>query len=69
MGLVKEAAHQTIKRRSDEPRLEIGDRVSVREGVIGVVLARYTPSGEENEVCYVVEVVPDEGEKGKPRKP
>lgn len=64
MGVMRESPpHHTIKRRSDEPRLEIGDRVSVREGVIGVVLARYTPSGGGNEVRYIVEVVSDEGEK------
>lgn len=67
MGMEKETPpHQTIKRRSDEPRLEIGDRVSVREGVIGVVLARYTPSGGGNEVRYIVEVISDEGEKNLP---
>jgi hypothetical protein len=70
MEAVKEAPpHQTIKRRSDEPKLQIGDKVLVKDGVIGVVLARYRPSGGQNEVCYVVEVLSDEGEKPRPRKP
>ena len=68
MEVVKEAPpHQTIKRRSDEPKLQIGERVSLKDGGIGVVLARYTPSGGQNEVCYVVEVLSNEG--GRPRKP
>jgi len=65
----EEPPHQTIKRRSDEPKLQIGEKVLVKEGVIGVVLARYTPSGGHNEVCYVVEILSDESEKGKARKP
>jgi hypothetical protein len=43
-GKVKEAPpHKTLIRRSDEPKLEIGDLVSIREGVVGVVLARFNP--------------------------
>ena len=66
MELVKEASHQTIRRRSDEPKLEIGDRISIREGVTGMVLARYTPSGGKNEVCYIVELLSNRGEKCAP---
>jgi len=66
MELVKEAPHQTIRRRLDEPKLEIGDRVSIKDGVNGVVLARYTPSGGRNQVCYIVEVMSEEGEKERP---
>jgi hypothetical protein len=61
--LVKEAPHQTIRRRLDEPRLEIGDRVLIKDGMNGVVLARYTPSGGRNQVCYIVEVISAEDEK------
>jgi len=46
---------QTIKRRSDEPKLEIGATIEIKEGVIGVVVARYTPSGGRSEVHYIVE--------------
>ena len=53
MEVVKEAPHQTITRRWDEPRLEIGDTILVKEGVVGVILARYTPSGDaRNDVRY-----------------
>ncbi len=70
MEVVKESPpHHTIKRRSDEPKLQIGDRVSVKEGVIGVVLARYTPSGGGNEVRYVVEIISDDGNKIPPSTP
>lgn len=70
INLVKEEPppHYTIKRRSDEPKLQIGDRVSFKDG-IGVVLARYTPAGRQNEVCYIVEIIADQSEKGKARKP
>ncbi|HEX3742797.1 MAG TPA: hypothetical protein VHW09_02660 [Bryobacteraceae bacterium] len=60
----KEAARQTIRLRPDEPKVEIGDSIPVKEGVIGVVIARYTLSGDErNEVSYVVELRSDGGEK------
>ena len=64
---VKEATRQTLIRRSDEPKLEIGDTVLINEGVMGVVLARFTPSGERrNEVHYIVQLKPDDTEKGRP---
>ena len=70
MELVKEAPpHHTIRRRSDEPKLQIGERVSLKDGQIGVVLARYTPVGAPNEVRYVVESLSAEGGKGNARKP
>jgi hypothetical protein len=64
-GKVKEAPpHKTLIRRSDEPKLEIGDLVSIREGVVGVVLARFNPSGERcNEVHYIVELRPETGKR------
>lgn len=66
-GEVKEATRQTLIRRSDEPKLEIGDTVLIKEGVVGVVLARFTPSGERrNEVHYIVQLKPDDTEKGRP---
>ena len=57
-GQMKEATRQTLTRRSDEPTtLEIGDTVPIRDGVVGVVVARFAPSGERrNEVHYVVEL-------------
>jgi hypothetical protein len=51
---VKEAPLQTISRSSDEPKLEIDDTIEIKDGVIGVVLARYTPSGR-NEIHYIVQ--------------
>jgi hypothetical protein len=49
--------HRTITRRSDEPQLEIGDKIPMGEGVVGVVLACYTRSSDaRNEVYYVVEL-------------
>jgi hypothetical protein len=38
-GQMKEATRQTLIRHSDEPKLEIGDTVLIKEGVVGVVLA------------------------------
>jgi hypothetical protein len=61
-GQMKEATRQTLTRRSDEPTLEIGDAVPIRDGVVGVVVARFAPSGERrNEVHYVVELKADGG--------
>jgi hypothetical protein len=63
---VKDASRQTITRRSDEPKLKIGESVPVKEGVIGVVVARYTPSGDNrNEVHYIVELRSDEAAVGR----
>jgi hypothetical protein len=69
MGLVKEAPRHTIRCRSDEPKLELGETISLNEGVAGVVLARYIPSGRPNEVCYILEVMSGEREKAKSQRP
>jgi hypothetical protein len=59
-------SRQTITRRPDEPKLEIGDTVPVKDGVVGVVLARFTPSGDrKNEVHYIVEVNTNDSAGGK----
>ena len=60
MGQMKESPRQTIRRRSGERRLEIGDTVSIKEGVVAVVVARYRPSGTTDQVHYVVELRPEE---------
>jgi hypothetical protein len=65
MDLVKEAQRQTLIRRPDEPKLEIGDVVTIKPGVAGVVVARFIPSGEKSgevhdEVHYIVELRSDE---------
>ena len=49
---MKELPRQTITRRSDEPKLNIGDTVTIREGVIGVVIARYTHRDVEPGVIH-----------------
>ena len=57
---MKEPQRQIIVRGPDEPRLELGDIVGVKEGVVGVVLARFIRSGEvRNEIHYIVELRPD----------
>jgi hypothetical protein len=54
---VKQAPHRTVTRRFDEPKLEIGDAIPIEEGLVGVVLARYTRSGDAgNDVHYIVEL-------------
>ncbi len=59
---MKDAPRQTLIRRSDEPKLEVGDVVPIKDGVVGVVLARFKPSGERrNEVHYIVELKPEKG--------
>ena len=45
----------TIKRRSDEPKVEIGDTILMRDGVNGTVLARYTPTAHKDEIRYIVQ--------------
>jgi hypothetical protein len=57
MGEVKQAPYRTVTRRCDEPKLEIGDTISIEEGLVGVVLARYMRSGDaRNDVHYIVEL-------------
>jgi hypothetical protein len=63
--LMKEVPRHTLIRRPGEPKLEVGDTVPIKEGVVGVVLARFTPSGERiNEVRYIVELKPDQSQPG-----
>jgi hypothetical protein len=58
---MKESSQQTIIRGSEEPKLQIGDTVLIREGVFGLVLARFAPSGEKrNEVHYIIELKHDQ---------
>ncbi len=38
MRLVGEGPVQTIKRRLDEPKLQLGDNVSLNDGAVGVVV-------------------------------
>jgi hypothetical protein len=58
-GQVDEPPRRTITRRSDEPKLEIGEIIPIKEGVIGIVHARYVPSNKADEVHYIVELRPD----------
>lgn len=37
----------------------MGEVIPIREGVIGIVLARYLPSNKPGEVHYIVELRPD----------
>jgi hypothetical protein len=57
---VEDAPLRTIKRRIDEPKLAVGDTVVLKDGTVGVVVARYIPSGHPDEVRYVLRV---EGER------
>ena len=57
MGAMKQAPYRTVTRRLDEPKFEIGGTISIEEGLVGVVLARYTKSGDaRNDVHYIVEL-------------
>jgi len=57
MGELKQAPHRTVTRRWDEPKLEIGDKISMEEGLVGMVLARYTrPGNARHDVHYIVEL-------------
>jgi hypothetical protein len=52
-----DAPGQTLIRRYDESKLEIGDAVPIKDGIIGVVVARFTPFGENRgELHYIVEL-------------
>ena len=56
MGELKQVPHRTVTRRWDEPKFEIGGTITI-EGLVGVVLARYTRSGDaRNDVHYIVEL-------------
>ena len=57
---MKEPTRQTIVRRADEPKMELGDTIPIKEGEVGVVLARFIRSGDElKKVHYIVELRPD----------
>jgi hypothetical protein len=61
---MKEAPRQTLMLRSDEPKLEVGDTVPIKEGVVGVVLARFTPSGERSNEIHILELKADQSQPG-----
>ena len=60
---MEEQPLETIKRRSDEPKLEIGDEVLLKDGDVGIVLARYVPSSHPDQVRYIVQVPPNKHHK------
>ena len=67
MGEVKQPSpHRTVTGRGDEPKLEIGDKIQIEEGVFGVVLACYIRTGKQNQVCYIVEILSNGAEKPTP---
>ena len=41
---MKEAPRQTLIRRSDEPKLELGDTVAIKEGVVGLLEPELVPT-------------------------
>ena len=47
---------QTIVRRTDEPKLALGDTVIVKQGVVGVVVARFVPTAKPGEVHYILQM-------------
>jgi len=62
---VKEAQRQILRRRLDEPKLEVGNIVPLKDGESGIVLARYIPPSRANEVCYIVEVISNDEKRGR----
>lgn len=61
---VDELPRRTITRRSDEPKFQIGEIVSIKEGVVGIVLARFVRSDKPAEVHYIVELRQGEAARG-----
>jgi hypothetical protein len=56
-GHVKEESRRMLIRHSDEPKLELGAVVEIEDGVVGVVLARFKPSGQRrDEDHYIVQL-------------
>jgi hypothetical protein len=56
-GRVETSTTSNCHTPPDEPKLEIGDTISMEEGLVGVVLARYTRSGNaRHDVHYIVEL-------------
>jgi hypothetical protein len=55
----------TLKRRLDEPKLELGATVDLKDGAVGIVIARYMPSGHPQEIRYILRVESKEHRKRK----
>ena len=63
MGELKQVPHRTVTRCWDEPKLEIGEAIPIEGGLMGVVLARYTRSGDaRHDIHYIVELRREEEE-------
>ena len=57
---MKDEPHRVHIRGFGDPKLELGTVVEVKDGVFGVVVARFKPSGQRgDEVHYIVELLPD----------
>lgn len=44
-----------LTRKLDDPRLNVGDMVEVREGQMGQIMAWYVPQDDAQSIRYVVE--------------
>jgi hypothetical protein len=48
-------ARLELFRTPNEPILKIGDFVELKDGSVGIVLARFTPIDRQDDVGYVIE--------------
>jgi hypothetical protein len=65
--LFRDGGGQPFTEFVDGLRLAIGDVVSLKEGTVGIVLARYIRSDNKGAVHYIVELRPAESARGRHR--
>jgi hypothetical protein len=53
--MIEKAVCVEVFRRRDEPTLQIGESILIKEGFVGVVLARFTPHSDPATVGYMIE--------------
>lgn len=52
--MIEKPVRIEVFRSMDEPRLQLGETIPVKEGFVGVVLASFTPQSDPSKVGYIV---------------
>jgi len=48
--MIEKTLHIDLIRSRDEPSYQIGDTIPIKEGFVGVILARFTPQSDSSKI-------------------
>ena len=55
LSMIEKPVNIEVFRSRDEPGLQIGQTIPIKEGFVGVVLARFIPRSDPTIIGYIVE--------------